>query len=521
MIKTNQQETDKPKPATKQASLFSHWLRVFFTEEDTPATLQTRDLQQRASWIALALILQALNEIDYHCYSPYLKQYSSLPPLLLLIGSFTALWMAIRPSQPQTLRACLNAIVPSILAPTAPGPVFFLIKEFFVRRRREKSCTKKVGGTKTQRLVLSLTFILAIIGLTQIAKTTYICFTQPVFTNDGTSLDTNAAILLLQGRNPYTDSNITDIVYRFHIQPNWTTPLRAGAFANRLDYPTKDELRTTLDYALQTGDTSAFESKVSYPALSFLILVPFIFLHDNNVLPFYLLCYLLLILLAWQWAQQPLRPWVLLLGIANVPMLASTMGGNLDIFYTLLIVLAWHTRPQRWPSALFFGLALASKQIAWYFAPFYFIMQWRHYGLKEAFYRSSIATLLGLMINLPFILWNPHAWLAGILAPVIDPMFPMGVGIINLSVTHLLPFLPEKFYTALQITALLFTLFSYWRISRTRPEAALLLAVLPLFFNWRSLPSYFYCIAYPLFALLAARPLGQANSNELSRDSLI
>ena len=186
-------------------------------------------------------------------------------------------------------------------------------------------------------------------------------------------------------------------------------------------------------------------------------------------------------------------------------MLASTMGGNLDIFYTLLIVLAWWQRDQRWASALFFGLALASKQIAWYFVPFYFIMNWRLYGFKEATYRLLIAGSLGLLINLPFILWNPQAWLAGILAPVADPMFPMGVGIVNLSVTHLIPYLPERVYTVLQIAAFLVSIAFYWRMSRIRPESAIFFAVLPLFFNWRSLSSYFYCVAYPMFVLMVAR----------------
>jgi hypothetical protein len=45
----------------------------------------------------------------------------------------------------------------------------------------------------------------------------------------------------------------------------------------------------------------------------------------------------------------------------------------------------------------------------------------------------------------------------------------------------------------------------YWRVCRKYPEAAMLLGVLPLFLAWRSLPSYFYCVAYPLFILLAAR----------------
>ncbi len=33
----------------------------------------------------------------------------------------------------------------------------------------------------------------------------------------------------------------------------------------------------------------------------------------------------------------------------------------------------------------------------------------------------------------------------------------------------------------------------------------MLLAVLPLFFAWRSLASYFYCAAYPIFILMAAQ----------------
>ena len=248
-----------------------------------------------------------------------------------------------------------------------------------------------------------------------------------------------------------------------------------------------------------------FESKVSYPALSFLTLVPFVIFKNYNVLPFYLLSYLLLVAIAWKVTKSELRPWVLLLAMANIPMWSSAVGGNLDVFYTLLIVLAWLLRDRRWSSAIFLGLAFASKQIAWFFMPFYIMMIWRQYGIKEAFYRIIIAASLGLAINLPFILWNPAAWLAGVMAPVADPMFPMGVGMIDLSITHLLPYLPQFVYTALEVGAMLFSLVWYWRICRKYPEAAMLLAIIPLFFAWRSLPSYFYCSAYPLFILLMAR----------------
>ena len=470
----------------KNQPLLSYsWMDYFFT---TTSAHVTRDLQRRATWVALALILQALNvlnEMVRNSYLPILQQWTSLPPLLLFLGSFYALWMAIRPAQ--------------------------LLQQ---KNAREEESHRPQQPQLWQRIVLLITLILTIPGVIQIGYSTFLCFTPPVFTNDGTSLDTNAAMLLLAGRNPYTDSDILQVARRFHIQPNWTTPLRQGTFAHRLDYPTLDEFKTALNTALKTGDTSAFESKVSYPALSFLSLVPFVALHDYNVLPFYLLCYLLLVLLAWQWVRTELRPWVILLAIANVPMLSSTMGGNLDLFYTLLIALAWWLRDRRWASALFFGLALASKQISWYFVPFYFIMNWRLHGLKEATYRLVIAGMLGLLINLPFIIWNPQAWLSGILAPVVDPMFPMGVGIVNLSVTHLLPYLPEKSYTVLQIATFLLAIACYWRMSRMRPESAILFAVIPLFFNWRSLSSYFYCVAYPLFVLMVARIRPQIQPQE-------
>jgi len=186
-------------------------------------------------------------------------------------------------------------------------------------------------------------------------------------------------------------------------------------------------------------------------------------------------------------------------------MWSSTYGGNLDIFYILLIVVAWLLRDQRWKSALLLGLAAASKQIAWFFIPFYLLMIWRQHGPLEAMRRLAIAAGVALVFNLPFILWNPQAWLSGVLAPIADSMFPLGAGLISLSLTHLLPFFPTWVYDILEAGTMLFMFAWYWRLCRKHPEAVMLLAVLPLIFAWRSLPSYFFCAAYPIFVLLIAK----------------
>ncbi len=268
-------------------------------------------------------------------------------------------------------------------------------------------------------------------------------------------------------------------------------------------------MRTVLDTDLKAGSAPEFESKVSYPALSFLSLLPFIALGIYNVLIFYVACYLVLVAIAWKLVRPELRPWVLLLALANVGMLSSVAGGNLDIFNIVLIVFAWLLRERKWSSAVFLGLAIATKQPSWLIAPFYAIMIWRHYDFKEAVRRLSIAGVVALAINLPFILWDPHAWLAGVLAPVADPMFPLGDGLISLSFASILPFFPSWVYDILEFSTMIACLVWYWRLSKQRPEAALVFAFMPLFFAWRSLPSYFYCSAFPLFIMLTSNGLAR------------
>lgn len=450
-------------------TLFSYrWMRHFFST--TAAHDQHIDLQRRAIWIGLALILQSLNEVKYSLYMPYIQPFGSLVPFSLFLGSFYAIWRALQPAHSQTQTAAMQ---------------------------REPA--------RWQRIILILLVVLSIIGFLECGYGIVLTFLPAQFTNDGTSIDTNAAIVLVDGHDPYDNSSILQIVRRFAIPAAWTTPLRQGQLAGRLNYPSDAELQAILKKDLKTNTAPEFEGRVSYPPLSFLTLVPFVLLKDYNVQPFYILLYFILVAFAWRIAPREIRPWVLLLALANVPMWTSVVGSNLDILDILFLVLAWQQRDYRWRTALLLGLALATKQIAWYFIPFYLIMAWRHYGFKEMLYRLLIASGIALIFNIPFIIWNAHSWLAGIIAPVADPMFPMGVGLIDLSVTHLLPYFPGTVYDVLEIGTMLLMLLVYWRICRKYPEIAMLLAVLPLFFAWRSLPSYFYCTAFPVFILLVAK----------------
>lgn len=443
------------------------WMNYFFTDGSSPDSEDIARLQRRAVWIAVAILLQAANEI------PRIASVSALIPFILILSSFFALWQALRPEK--------------------------------AKKTRTATSHAELRTRPWQRVILIITLMVTLAGSYQGIETVIGCLSSPQFSNDGTSLDTNAAILLTQGRNPYTDSNIPELVRRFTIQPNWTTPLRQGQLANRLDYPSMAELQSILNTSLKAGNVPEFEARVSYPALSFLTLLPFALVQNDNVLPLYLLCYILIVFIAWKTVRRELRPWVLLLSMANVGMWSSTWGGNLDVLYTLFLVVAWLKRDRHWLSAVFLGLAIATKQIAWYFVPFYAIMALQHYGWKEACSRLAIAGGIALAINLPFIMWDYRAFFAGVMAPISDPMFPMGVGLVSLSTGHLIPYLPERVYSLLEYIGFGLSLIAYWRTCKARPETALLFAIMPLFLAWRSLSSYFYCVAFPAFMLLSAQ----------------
>ena len=173
----------------------------------------------------------------------------------------------------------------------------------------------------------------------------------------------------------------------------------------------------------------------------------------------------------------------------------------------LPLAAAWLWREHRW-SALAYGVAAATKQLAWFFAPFYLIAVVTTHGWREGLRRAATSAAVFLVANLPFILAHPRDWVEGVTTPLSDPMFPRGAGLIFLGTNGGLPLLPSNAYLALEGLCALACLVFAWRSRRTSPELGVVLALVPLFFAWRSLFSYFFLI--PLFAAVAVArmPLG-------------
>ena len=326
--------------------------------------------------------------------------------------------------------------------------------------------------------------------------------------NDAIALNECAARLVLQGRDPYTDLDLFACYQSLGIGPDRTTPLRSGAFANVAVYPTDDQMdQVWEERANGIGTNAEFVWRPSYPALSFLFLIPAVSLGiDTNYL--YVACLLVAMALVVARAPRTLRPFFFtaLLGAASLS--AFTVGGSADLLYALPLVIAWMYRDRKW-AVVPFGIALATKQIAWFFAPFWIIAVVAERGWRAAARDMAIAAGIFAATNLPFIIHDREAWLAGIVTPAVAPMFARGAGLIFLFTNGGLPLLPTVAYAAAEAVAGIICLVVAWRTRRSSPELGAVLAIVPLFFAWRSLFSYFFLL--PLFALaaVARMPLGE------------
>ena len=325
--------------------------------------------------------------------------------------------------------------------------------------------------------------------------------------NDAIALNECAARLVVEGRDPYRDLDLFACYSGLRIGPDRTTPLRRGLFANDVVYPSDDEMDAA--WALRSrgdGTNDEFVWRPSYPALSFLLLIPFVTAGvDTNYL--YVACLLAaMALILWR-APSGLRPFFLtgLLGAASLA--AFTVGGSSDLLYALPLVIAWIWRDRSW-AAIPFGLAVATKQIAWFFAPYYLIAVATQRGWRAALRDGAIAAGVFAVTNAPFLLHDAGAWLQGVLTPLVEPMFPRGAGVVFLSTSGGVPLAPSLAYAVMEGVAFIACVVAAWRARRTSPEIGAVLAVVPLFFAWRSLFSYFFLLPLFAFAAVARMPLG-------------
>ena len=321
---------------------------------------------------------------------------------------------------------------------------------------------------------------------------------NPFVPNDRIVLGEQASQALIDGENPYTHINIIRAAQEVPaLNP---TILRQGAFADVYTRPSEERVHEILAKALETPDVIPveFESQMSYPAGSFFFHTPFSAL-GIDIRWFYLICALILMgYIVWR-APSALRPLIVVGSIASVLVWNAIIAGSMDSLYLLFILLGWTMRRRVWLAAVCMGLALTCKQTAITFVLFYLILLLRESGWRNVFKSAAMIAAVFALTNLPFVVADPHAWLSGILAPITDPFIPEGVGIVSFATlsTNPVPSWPFALIEGIVLVAAM--IWYYFRCLRA-PQTGLLLAIIPFFFAWRSLASYFAMIPLLVFA---------------------
>lgn len=284
----------------------------------------------------------------------------------------------------------------------------------------------------------------------------------------------------------------------------------------------------------------SLEPYVTYPALSFLLYLPAVAALGAHSYAGWLVN-----VLAWgaaggvMWRvlDERLRPWVPVL-LTLPAILGSVIAGATDSLFVPLEIIAMSTwmrftdphlgRGWRWAGPICLGLACCVKQQPWLLVPFVLIgvsfeahRHGRRWWRDTARY-AALAAVAFLVPNLPFIAWDPGAWLQRLVAPFTSALVPMGIG-------------PSGLLRPLALGGGLLVLFSVAAVAALVAAAALLcarydrmrrllplLAAAPLFFSTRSFASYFtFCIPALVVNAAALPVTGDAARSRLFRPLMV
>ena len=160
------------------------------------------------------------------------------------------------------------------------------------------------------------------------------------------------------------------------------------------------------------------------------------------------------------------------------------------------------------------AIAIAIKQLAWFVLPFYLILIFRTLGLKQM--AVSLVIIIGVFLatNLTFIVPDPGLWFDSVVAPVADNMFPLGVGIVTIVTGGAVDIQTPLPFAILECAIAALAVIWYFFKCNRYPQTGLILAVLPLFFAWRSLWGYFFYIDIIVLTAIMLNEYGMESNKE-------
>jgi hypothetical protein len=242
---------------------------------------------------------------------------------------------------------------------------------------------------------------------------------SPAYGTDELAFDQYAAQLVQHGMNPYVHS-MKPSFNLFRVSPDGFT------------------------YTL----TGKAVTQFSYPSLAFLVYLPFLVLgwsHELGV-GLNLIAWAASILLMFTLFPRNMRAAALVIGLVDA-YISNAVGGVTDLLYMPLLIIAayrWDRfgrEPRSYAAPVMVGLAMSIKQTPWPLLVFILAAlacdEYARAGLEPALRRAGrylgVVLCAFFLVNLPFIVMSPSAWVSGTLTPLVKDMVPSGQGTVALS----------------------------------------------------------------------------------------
>jgi uncharacterized membrane protein len=323
---------------------------------------------------------------------------------------------------------------------------------------------------------LSLSIITSVYVVAEIAY-------NGAYRTDVLAFSQYAAILFIKGLNPYFQ-DLTPALAMFNVQPSDLTPLSSGSYL--------------------------LPSTLQYPALHFLIFVPFILAGLRDMRWVLVAFEFATILLIYKKAPENTRPMIILPLFAGADLMINFTAASVsDMLWVLpLVGTAFTLDKKTIISGILYGLACAIKQPPWLLAPFLIIYLYRTNAGQVLERLRAVTSFVGpalaifLAINLPFAYVDPYGWALKVVTPISSDLVFLSQGVAVLSQVGLLS-VGRLFYSILAISVFIVLIGNYYIYFGKLRYMFWIFPGIILWFSFRALTSYIiYWMPLMLVSLL-------------------
>ena len=319
----------------------------------------------------------------------------------------------------------------------------------------------KIRETKFFKNLPYFGLALSILQLFFVIATLY-----PNALTDEIIIQTYAAKVFLEGKDPYVNSNMSGVFNSIHPFPIYVTPGLNGKLVEILLYPGMSVIAfLPVAYFHLPDYTTLF----IFSAINFLAI--FLYIRKNKM--------------------EQVLPYFSIIILLTIYTFGLSIGGSTDILWIFFLVMAYIYRDRPWLSGIFYGLSLSSKQLAIVTFPFLVFMIFMN---KDKSYKESLKFVLFagfsfLISNLPFIIMQPYDWLRNIVEAEFQPVLGIGIGFSELSFTGLIN-VPSSVFALLFLAAISLTFLFYVKYYHQLKYALFVLPMIMFLFNYRVLLGY-------------------------------